>query len=259
MKYLNLFLESWKALNNKKTFAVAGLEFLFFLLIAVNALISITFVSEKMDDLRNFQDEFAVEEGADVGYIYGSLVYLSELLSKIFRTAILFFAVTFVLFGFFCGIIWKWSANLVNKKNLLHGYDLKYFLNFYLLSLVWFLIFAAGVYLLYRYGFSYGIFAAILFLFFYFVWINLSYFVSDNKVFNSFLRGTRLSITKFYIFIPCFLIFIILLAASSYLFGIFENNLVAFFGSFLGIFIFIWLRIFLILTCNEYTSTRKHS
>ena len=130
MKFLKLFLESWKILNNKKILAVYGLEFLFFLLMAVSAMVSITSASEKMNELRTFQDEFVVEEGADAGYIYRSLVYLSELLSKIFRIAILFFAITFVLFGFFHGILWKWSANIVDKKKLLHDYNLKYFLNF---------------------------------------------------------------------------------------------------------------------------------
>ena len=251
MKFLKLFLESWRILNNKKIFAVYGLEFLFFLLLTINALVFVTFISERMDELKDFQSGFTVDEGADANYLYGSLVFLSNLLDKIFGAVIFFTIVSFILFGFFQGIIWKWSANIINKRNLLKDYNTRYFLKFYLLSLIWFLIFVAAFYLLYRYGFSYGILAAILILLFYFVWINLSCFVADNKIINSFLNGLKLSVIKFYIFIPAFLMLWILFYAFSYVFGMFNNDFISTIGSLFGIFIFVWFRIFLILIVRE--------
>lgn len=253
MKFFNLFLESWKVLNNKKILAVIGIEFLFFLLMAVNAMVSVNFIADKVNDLKTFEQGFAIEEGSDVNYLYGSLVFLSQLLNKIFKAVIIFAAISFIIFGFFNGIAWKWSANIIHRKNLLKDYDARYFSKFYLLSLIWFLIFAAASYLLYTYGFNYNIFALILILLFYFAWINLSCFVLDNKILNSFFEGIKLSIKKFYVFVPGFLIFWILLFATSFLFGMFDNNLISFFGSLLGVFIFSWFRIFLIMVVREFS------
>ncbi len=251
MKFLKIFLESWRVLNNKKILAVLGIEFLFFLLLAMNAIVSVNFISDKVNDLKNFEQGFAVDENSDANYLYGSLIFLSGIINEIFKTVIIFSVISFLLFGFFMGIIWKWSFNIINKKILLKDYNKKYFLNFYLLSLIWFLIFSGAFYLLYNLGFSYGIFALILILLFYLVWINLSCFVLNNKIINSLVNGIKLSVIKFYIFIPAFLMLWILLYAFSYVFGMFNNNFISAIGSLFGIFIFVWFRIFLILICGD--------
>jgi len=253
MKILKLFLESWRLLNNKKILAVLGIEFLFFSLMAVNAMVSVNFIADTVNELKLFGQEFVVDEDSDHNYLYGSLLLLSGLINKIFKVIIIFAVISFFLFGFFYGIVWKWSANIINKRNLLKDYNARYFFNFYLLTLIWFLIFASVFYLLYNYGFSYGIFGVILIFLFYFVWINLSYFVLDNKVINSFLKGIKLSFEKFYIFIPSFLIFGVLLTAFSYLSGIFNNDFVSLIGSLFGVFIFVWFRIFLMLIVKEFS------
>ncbi|MEK6856778.1 MAG: hypothetical protein AABX49_02060 [Nanoarchaeota archaeon] len=238
-------------LSNKKVFALLGIEFLFFLLMAVNVTISFSFISENFNELKNFEQGFTVDESASADYIYGSLLSLSGTLDEIFKVAVVSFIIFFLIFGFFAGIAWKFSANLVSRKKLFNRYDAKYFFNVYLLSFIWFLIFAAAFYLLYNYWFSYEIFSVILILFFYFLWISLSCFIFENKVFNSFLKGMELAAIRAYVFIPAFLLLLILLAASSYLFEIFDSNLVHILGSLLGVFIFIWFRIFLILICKE--------
>ncbi|MEK6856649.1 MAG: hypothetical protein AABX49_01395 [Nanoarchaeota archaeon] len=256
MKFLNLFLESWRLVWNKKILAVYGIEFLFFLLMAVNVTVSFSIISENFNELKNFEQGFSVDENASTDYIYRNLLFLSGVLDEIFIMAIVSFAISFLLFGFFMGITWMWSVNLVHKKNLFKDYHARYFLKFYLLVLIWFAILAAGFYLLYQSGFNYAMLAVILILFFYFVWINFSCFAINNNWAKSFLNGVKLSVRRCYIFIPAFLTFLVLLAISSYLLGIFGNYFVSLLGSFLGVFIFIWFRIFLIVICKEFTESK---
>lgn len=252
MKFLNLFLESWKVLKDKKVFAIFGIEFLFFLLMAVNVTVSFSFIADNLNELKNFEQGFSIDENANADYIYGSLLFLSGLLNKIFVVAGISFIVSFLLFGFFTGISCKLSFNLINRKNLFKDYNAKYFFNFYFLTLIWFLIFAAAFYLLYSLGFNYWIFAVILILLFYFLWINSICFVLENKLHSSFLRSVKLSVMKFYVFVPVFFILIVFLAVSSYMFEIIGNEMVSFLGAFLGVFIFVWFRIFLMLIMREY-------
>ena len=260
MKFLKIFLDSWKVLNNKKVLAIVGIEFLFFLLLMINAIVSVNFISGKVNDLKDFNQEFSVDENSDTNYLYGSLVFLSQILDDIVKTVVIFAVISFILFGFFMGILWKWSFNFIHKKNLLKDYNRNYFFNFYLLSLIWFVFFAGAFYLLYNFGFSYEIFALICILFIYLVWINLSCFAVDNKILNSFLNGLKLSVMKFYFFIPAFISLWVLLYAFSYLFGVLNNNnILSLIGSLIGIFLFVWFRIFLIMICGEQDSNlRRH-
>ena len=77
MKILKLFLESWRLLNNKKILAVLGIEFLFFSLMAVNAMVSVNFIADTVNELKLFGQEFVVDEDSDHNYLYGSLLLLS--------------------------------------------------------------------------------------------------------------------------------------------------------------------------------------
>ncbi len=251
MNFLKLFLESLRKLKDKKIFALFGIEFLFFLLLMVLALVTVTSVSDNVNELRAFQQGFTVDENVSANYLYDNLISLSNILDDIFKAVIISFAILFLLSGFFNGILWKISVNLIHGKPLFKDYNKKYFLNFFLLTLIWFVLFASVFYLLYQYGFSYGIFAVILILFFYFAWISFSYYAIDGKLINSFIRGLVFAINKFYIFVPAFLLLAIILFLSSYIFGLFNNLFVSFLASVFLVFIFVWFRIFLIMICGR--------
>ena len=254
MNFLNLFLESVKKLKSKKIFALFGIEFLFFLLLMLLALVTVTSVAEDVNQLRNFQQEFTVDENVSVNYLYNNLISLSNIVDDIFRVAIIAFSILFFLSGFFNGILWKGSVNLIHEKPLFKDYNVKYLLNFFLLTFIWFAVFAGAFYLLYQYGFSYGIFAIILILFFYFAWISFGYYALDKKLINSFIRGFVFAVKKFYIFVPAFLLLAIILFLGSYLFGLFNNLFVSFLASVFLTLIFAWFRIFLILICGRQDS-----
>ena len=259
MNFLNLFLESRKKLKDKNIFALFGIEFLFFLLLMVVALVTVTSVSDNVNELRTFQQEFTVDENVSANYLYENLLSLSNILDEIIKVVIIAFIILFLLSGFFNSILWKGSFNLINGKPLFKDYDKKYFLNFFILTFIWFIIFSGVFYLLYQYGFSYGIFAVILILFFYFAWISFSYYVLDKKLINSFICGVILAVKKSYIFVPVFLLLAIILIIGSYIFGLFDNMLVSFLASMFLALIFVWFRILLIMICGRQDlNLRRH-
>ncbi|MBI2508234.1 hypothetical protein HYV89_04750 [Candidatus Woesearchaeota archaeon] len=253
LNFLKLFLESLKILKNKKIFALFGIEFLFFLLLMILALVTVTSVAEDVNQLRNFQQEFTVDENASANYLYENLLSLSNILNDLIKIVIAAFIILFFISGLFNGILWKASVNLIHGKPLFKDYNKRYFLNFFLLTFIWFVAFAGVFYLLYQYGFSYGVFAIILILFFYSAWINFSCYALD-KNFSSIMRGFVFAIKKLYIFVPAFVLLAVILFLGSYAFGVFNNFFVSFLASIFLVFIFAWFRIFLITICGEQDS-----
>ena len=91
MNYFDLFLDSWKILKNKKTLILIGVEFLFFILLTIGALVSVTFITERAQNLQAFQQEFQVDENANPTYLYQNLLLLSQMLDEIIKAAVYFF------------------------------------------------------------------------------------------------------------------------------------------------------------------------
>src|SRR3989344_4715313 len=246
MNFLNAFLDSWKILKNKKTLILIGVEFLFFILLTIGALVSVTFITERAQNLQAFQQEFQVDENANPTYLYQNLLLLSQMLDEIIKAAVYFFIFLFLVFGFFMGMQWNASRNLIEKKKLFHDYNLSYLLKFYLSSLIWFLIFAAGFYALYEIGFNYTLFFLLLILLFYFMWVNFSCFNNEKNIFRNFWNGIKISLVKFHVLILAFLIFAAILFAASYLLDFANYGFFSIILSILGVVFFVWFRIFLI-------------
>lgn len=252
MNLLNIFLDSWKIIKNKKILILIGIEFLFFVLLTIGALISINFIAERAQNLQTFQQEFQVDENANPNYLYENLLLLSNLLDEIIKAAVYFFIFFFLVFGFFMGLQWSMSRNLIEKRKLLQNYNLNHVLKSYLLTLIWLLIFAAAFYALYEIGFNYTIFFAILALLFYFIWVGFSCLDEKKNILADFWNGIRTSLVKFHILILVFLIFAIILFATSYLFDFTNYGFFSIILSIIGIFLFVWFRIFLIKIIKEF-------
>src|SRR3989338_6348067 len=91
MNYFDLFLDSWKILKNKKTLILIGVEFLFFILLTIGALVSVTFITERAQNLQAFQQEFQVDENANPTYLYQNLLLLSQMLDKKKKSRLYYF------------------------------------------------------------------------------------------------------------------------------------------------------------------------
>ena len=247
---LKTFKESWKVLKNKKTGILFGLEFLFFLLLTLGILVTLTSVSDRFQEIKTLQGTLDVES-QNFGQLFANLSLLSNIVDSVFKTMGIFFVFLVILFGFFMSLIWKVMQNMLIKEKVLNSLDKNYFFKFLGLVLVWFLILGLSIYLIFKYAANYDWLILLIIVFLYFMWINASYFVFKKKLFVSLFEGFELAIDKFYIFIPMFLVFFGVMIGSSYVFNLVQNGFASFLGMIWGVFLFVWFKLWLLIMVRE--------
>ncbi len=256
------FIKAWKILFNWKYLGLALLaEFLFFIAVITSWLFVSNRLIQNYDMLQEMSgsinpDSIIGEESLQI--LSGQLGVIQTVLKDIYVTLFLLVLLVFISFAVFKGISWLFVRCIANKEKL--KLNLNYFLKFSGLTLLWTLILVL-LFIIIIFNISSDaaekrgmeIFSiSYLLIMFYFAAISYAYFVKDEKIWKSLKNALLKGVKKIYIFVPVFLIILIIFFLVSNLLTIFIRIP---YISFIFIIIFfvlcVWERIYLLLIVKE--------
>ena len=256
------FLKSWNVLFKWKYLGLALLaEFLFFIAVITSWL----FVSNRLIQNYDILQEMAgsINPESIIGEeslqtLSGQLNVIQFALKDIYLTLFLLVLLIFISFAVFKGFSWLAVKSIANKEKL--KLKLNYFLKFSGLTLFWTLILVL-LFIVIIFNISSDaaervgmeIFSiSYLLIMLYFAVISYAYFVKDEKIWKSLKNAFLNGIKKIYIFVPVFLVILIVFFLVSNLLAIFAGIP---YISFIFIVIFfvlcVWARVYLLLVVKE--------
>ena len=256
------FIKAWKILFNWKYLGLALLvEFLFFIAVITSWLFVSNRLIQNYDTLQEMSgsinpDSIIGEESLQI--LSRQLGVIQTVLKDIYLTLFLFVLLVFISFVIFKGISWLIVRCIAHKEKL--KLKLNYFLKFSGLTLFWTLILIL-LFIVIIFNISTDsaekrgmeIFSiSYLLIMFYFAVLSYAYLLKDEKLWRSLKNAFLNGIKRIYIFVPLFLVILIVFFLVSNLLTIFARIP---YISFIFIIIFfvlcIWARVYLLLTVKE--------
>lgn len=237
--------------NKKKWLVNSLIDFVFILLVILAAYYFLGSFVVKYNLLDETMNSIAIENDQLPSDIFDSLSSISNLLKQMLAIVIGLFLTVFVLWCVFQNISWLISRNIFKNKKLLTDFSFDYFLDFVLLSFVWFLMLGIILYITYNYSdylqsFNSIILMIPLILLIYFGAISFAVFSLTRKVVASLKYCFLLGVTKF-LLLP-FILFLIILIITGTILELF--NVVMLNGFILIIFL-TWFRVYLLIIIEK--------
>ncbi len=242
--------------NKKKWLVNSLIDFVFILLVVLAAYYFLGSFTEKYNLLDQTMNSITIENDQLPADIFDNLSSISNILKQMLAIVVGLFIAVFVLWGMFQSVSWLISRNIFKNKKLLVDLGLDYFLDFVLLSFVWFLMLGIILYITYNYSdylqsLNSIILMIPLILLIYFGTISFAVFSLTRKVVASLKYCFLLGVTKF-LLLP-FILFLIILIITGTILELF--NVVMLNGFILIIFL-TWFRIYLLILIEKFAGDR---